>query len=80
MTAGLLVRALLMGLRRGLIEKKAIIHTDRGNQYVSSIYRELLNRHALRQSMSGKGNCYDTRSSGKFLWRLQNRISLRWII
>ncbi len=57
MTAALVVNALQMGLRRGLIGKKAIIHTDRGSQYVSDSSRELLGRHALRQSRSGKGNC-----------------------
>lgn len=55
MTAELVVRALLMGLRRGLIGKNAIIHTDRGSQYVSNLYRELLQTRGLRQSMSGKG-------------------------
>ena len=35
MTAELVVRALQMGLRRGLIGRNAIIHTDRGSQYVS---------------------------------------------
>lgn len=34
MTAELVVRALLMGLRRGLIGKPAIVDTDRGSQYV----------------------------------------------
>jgi transposase InsO family protein len=59
MTAELVVRALLMALRRGLVAAGAIIHTDRGSQYVSNIYRALLHRHGLRQSMSGRGNCYD---------------------
>ncbi len=55
MTAELVVKALLMGLRRGLVGNNAIIHTDRGSQYVSNIYRELLQTRRLRQSMSGKG-------------------------
>jgi putative transposase len=49
MTAALVVSALQMGLRRGDVEKNAIIHTDRGSQYVAHSYRELLARQELRQ-------------------------------
>jgi transposase InsO family protein len=78
MTAELVVKALAMALRRGLIAKNAIIHTDRGSQYVSNIYRELLKLHGLRQSMSGRGNCYDNAQADAFLWQIQSRISRRW--
>jgi putative transposase len=74
MTAELVVRALLMGLRRGLIGKNAIVHTDRGSQYVSNIYRELLQRHELRQSMSGKGNCYDNAQAESFFARFKTEL------
>ena len=74
MTAELVVRALLMGLRRGLIGKNAIIHTDRGSQYVSNLYRELLQRHGLRQSMSGKGNCYDNAQAESFFARFKTEL------
>ena len=74
MTAELVVRALEMGLRRGLIGKNAIIHTDRGSQYVSNIYRELLTRHGLRQSMSGKGNCYDNAQAESFFGRFKTEL------
>jgi len=36
-----------------------IHHSDRGSQYCSYEYRDLLNRHGIIASMSGKGNCYD---------------------
>jgi transposase InsO family protein len=74
MTAELVVRALLMALRRGLIGKGAIIHTDRGSQYVSNLYRELLERHSLRQSMSGKGNCYDNAQAESFFGRFKTEL------
>ena len=74
MTAELVVRALEMGLRRGLIGKNAIIHTDRGSQYVSNLYRELLIRHGLRQSMSGKGNCYDNAQAESFFARFKTEM------
>ena len=36
-----------------------ICHTDRGSQYASARYRELLNGHGLVGSMSRRGNPYD---------------------
>ncbi len=71
MTAELAAKALAMALRRGLIAKNAIVHTDRGSQYVSNIYRELLKLHALRQSMSGRGNCYDNAQAESFFGRFK---------
>lgn len=69
MTAELVVRALRMALRNGRIRPNAIVHTDRGAQYVSDAYRELLQKHGLRQSMSGKGNCYDNARAESFFSR-----------
>ena len=40
-------------------EPGLIHHSDRGSQYCSHEYRNLLNKHGLIASMSGKGNCYD---------------------
>ena len=34
-------------------------HSDRGSQYASDAYRELLRRHGVVASMSRSGNCYD---------------------
>jgi putative transposase len=36
-----------------------IFHSDRGCQYASHEVRAWLTEHAMRQSMSGTGNCYD---------------------
>jgi putative transposase len=71
MTAELVVRALKMALRRGLIKRGAIVHTDRGSQYVSNAYRQLLAWHGLRQSMSCKGNCYDNAQAESFFSRFK---------
>jgi transposase-like protein len=57
--------------RRFLLKKKAIIHTDRGNQYASVEYRRLLYINGLRQSMSGKGNCYDNAQAESFFSRFK---------
>lgn len=34
-------------------------HSDRGVQYTSTAYQQLLTQHGLQQSVSAKGNCYD---------------------
>ena len=36
-----------------------IFHSDRGSQYASHEVRKWLKKRAMRQSMSGTGNCYD---------------------
>lgn len=71
MRAELVVKALQMALRRGLIKRGAIIHTDRGSQYVSNAYRDLLKRCGLKQSMSGRGNCYDNAQAESFFSRFK---------
>lgn len=36
-----------------------ILHSDRGSQYASTLFRKSLAKHEIVQSMSAKGNCYD---------------------
>ena len=36
-----------------------IHHSDRGRQYASYAYQDLLTRYGMRASMSRSGNCYD---------------------
>jgi transposase InsO family protein len=36
-----------------------IVHSDRGSQYASSAFRELLDRAGALQSMGSSGDCYD---------------------
>lgn len=74
MTADLVTEALGRGLRQGLIKRNAIVHTDRGSQYASNKYRALLGRCGLRQSMSGKGNCYDNAQAESFFSRFKTEL------
>jgi len=55
MTAQLVIDAFNRARRGGLIKRGAIIHTDRGSQYASVEYRQLLYIHGFRQSMSATG-------------------------
>lgn len=43
-----------------------IVHTDRGSQYASKRFRDLLKANNARSSMSGKGNCYDNAAMESF--------------
>jgi putative transposase len=40
-------------------QRGLIVHSDRGCQYASAEFRELLKQHGFIQSMSRKGNCWD---------------------
>jgi putative transposase len=63
MTAALVCDALRMALWRRGFPKGVIVHTDRGSQYCSATYQDLLKRHEMLCSMSGKGCCYDCEDS-----------------
>lgn len=71
MTDELVIEALRKALMRGPVKDGAIIHSDRGSQYSSCNFRKLLKRHGLRQSMSGKGNCYDNAQAESFFARFK---------
>jgi putative transposase len=53
------IAALRMALSRRRPPPGLIVHSDRGAQFASGAYRQLLAAHGLVASMSRKGNCYD---------------------
>ena len=57
--ARLVGAALRMALLQRRPSRPLIIHSDRGAQFASAAYRQLLAQHDLVASMSRKGNCYD---------------------
>ena len=71
MTAELVISALKKAIRKGLVKAGAIIHSDRGSQYASTSFRELLRTNCFRQSMSGQGNCYDNAQAESFFSRFK---------
>jgi transposase InsO family protein len=71
MTQELVISALKKAIRKGLIKAGAIVHSDRGSQYASNGFRFLLQQNCLRQSMSGKGNCYDNAQAESFFSRFK---------
>ena len=57
--ASLVITALHMALNRRRHSHNLIVHSDRGAQFASAAYRQVLAQHGLTASMSRKGNCYD---------------------
>jgi putative transposase len=57
--APLAMAALRMALNQRRHSQNLTVHSDRGTQFASAAYRQLLARHRLTASMSRKGNCYD---------------------
>ena len=57
--APLAMVALRMALNQRRHSQNLTLHSDRGTQFASAAYRQLLARHGLTASMSRKGNCYD---------------------
>jgi len=51
--------ALRMALARRIVEPGLVHHSDRGTQYASSDYTNLLKDHGITISMSRKGNPWD---------------------
>lgn len=55
----LTTEALMQAVKRERPGKGIIHHSDRGKQYASYAYKELLSQYGLQSSMSRNGNCYD---------------------
>ena len=70
-TQELVISALQKAIGKGLVKAGAIVHSDRGSQYASNGFRELLRTKGFRQSMSGKGNCYDNAQAESFFSRFK---------
>lgn len=66
--------ALKMALLQRQPDEETIIHSDRGVQYASVSYQELLSKHKLQCSMSGKGNCYDNAPMESFYHTLKTEL------
>jgi putative transposase len=61
--ARLVIAALHMALCQRRPGKALIVHSDRGAQFASAAYRQVLSQYGLVASMSRKANCYDNASS-----------------
>ena len=70
--AELAIRALQMALNeRNCKAEELIHHSDRGVQYASSDYTEILEQREIQISMSRRGNPYDNARAERFMRTLK---------
>lgn len=58
-------------------EAGLIHHSDRGIQYASKEYQEVLEKHGMRSSMSRVGDCWDNAPMESFFGRMKQEIGVR---
>ena len=69
--AQLAVEALRMALATRKVEPGLVHHSDRGVQYASAVYTDLLKEQGVRISMSRTGNPYDNAQAERFMRTLK---------
>ena len=71
MPAELVCTALNMAIQQRQPAPGLIVHSDRGSQYASQLYQNLLSKHGFVCSMSRKGNCWDNAVAERFFLNLK---------
>jgi putative transposase len=62
MTTDLISKAMVKAYNLRRPPKGLVFHSDRGSQYTSRCYRQLLEGYGVRASMGDVGACWDTGS------------------
>lgn len=71
MQQDLVCNALQMALFNRKLPSSVIVHSDRGSQYCSNKYRQIIAQHNLIGSMSRRGNCWDNAIAESFFHTLK---------
>ena len=74
MTRNLIGESLLRAIEAKLPSRGLLHHSDRGSQYCSLEYRQLLEKLGMQASMSGKGNCFDNAPMESFWGMLKQEL------
>lgn len=72
----LTLRALQMALRHRQPRAGALHHSDRGTQYASAAYQQLLAQHGIACSMSRLGDCWDNAVVESFFATLKTELAV----
>ena len=75
MTSRLVVDALEMAVQRRLPGTELVAHSDRGSQYASEHYQQLLGKHGIECSMSDVGQCWDNAPMESFFASLKKELT-----
>ena len=79
MTKQLVIDALLMAIWRQKPSAGLLLHADKGSQYCSSAFQQLLKTYRLKSSMSRKGKWWDNAVAESFFGSLKTeRIHGTW--
>ena len=70
----ILADALHKALRKRKPDAGLIFHSDRGTQYASYAFQELLHQYGFVPSMSSTGNCYDNAVMESFFHTLKTEL------
>ena len=65
-TQNTVLKAFENAVKRRKPKKDLLFHSDRGVQYASKAFREIIVKNGCRQSMSRKGNCWDNAVAESF--------------
>ncbi len=68
----LVINALQMAIWRRKPEPNLVFHSDRGSQYCSKAFQQLLKKNQIKSSMSRKGDCWDNSVAESFFASLKN--------
>jgi len=71
MTSELVSCALQQALTHRKPTEEVVHYSDRGCQYTSGFFQQLLKKHSIVVSMSGTGNCYDNAAMESFYHTLK---------
>lgn len=74
MTSRRVVGALEMAISKRLPGEELLAHSDRGSQYASEHYQQLLGRHEIECSMSEVGQCWDNAPAESFFASLKKEL------
>jgi len=70
-TKELVCKAFLQAMLRRGYPVGLLYHSDRGSQYTSNDFQQLMELYKIQVSMSGKGNCYDNAAMESFFHTLK---------
>lgn len=70
-TKELVCRAFLQAMLHRDYPTGLLYHSDRGSQYTSGTFQNLMELYKIQTSMSGKGNCYDNAAMESFFHTLK---------
>ena len=74
MDRGLVIDAMRDAIRRRRATSGTIFHSDRGSQYASEEFRDLLETCGLKPSMSRKGDCWDNACVESFFGSMKREL------